>query len=177
MMGKIKTGDQAINFQYATPWQSNLDFFKQTENKKAIVSFLRYNGCPVCKMEMAEYKRDIQLLENKNTLLYVVLQSTQSIVNKSAQETDFPFTIICDPTGALFDMYGVKADLVKFLNPKGLIAAAKATIKGHHHGKFEGRETQMPATFIINEHKKISYTHYGNDITDVPNLASLTKHL
>jgi hypothetical protein len=53
---------------------------------------------------------------------------------------DFPFIIPCDPKATLFDLFGVKADFIKFLNPKGLIAAAKATFKGHHHGKFEGKK-------------------------------------
>jgi hypothetical protein len=41
----------------------------------------------------------------------------------------------------------LKSRFYKILNPKGLIAAAKATFKGHHHGKFSWKETQMPATF------------------------------
>lgn len=176
-MEKINKGDPVINFEFDNPWQNNLDFFKQIENKKVIISFLRYNGCPVCKMEMAEYKRDYTLLSYKNTQLFVVLQSTQAVVKNSVLDTDFPFIILCDPKAILFDLFGVKADFIKFLNPKGLIAAAKATFKGHHHGKFEGKETQMPATFVIDEHKKIIHTHYGKDITDVPKLPSLLKYL
>jgi hypothetical protein len=59
---------------------------------------------------------------------------------------DFPFIIPCDPKATLFDLF-CKSRFYKILNPKGLIAAAKATFKGHHHGKFRRKETQMPATF------------------------------
>ena len=42
------------------------------------------------------------------------------------------------------------------MNPRGLITAIQATFKGHLHGKFEGRETQLPATFVIDADKKNS---------------------
>ena len=72
---------------------------------------------------------------------------------------------------------GVAASLMKFLKPQGLIAATKATFKGHFHGKFEGKETQMPAVFVIDENRNIRLAHYGNDITDVPQLPALVKYL
>lgn len=176
-MKKLNKGNQVSNFKFDTASQSNLDFHQQTKGKKTIISFLRYNGCPVCKMEMAEYKRNHHLLDGKNTQLFVVLQSTQELMKKNGGETNFPFTIICDPKGVLFDAFGVEANLLKFLNPKGIIALTKATFKGHMHGKFEGKETQMPATFIIDENKNISLSHYGKDIADVPQLSSILKYL
>jgi hypothetical protein len=58
--------DPVINFEFASPWQNNLDFSNKQRTRKLYL-LLRYNGCPVCKMEMAEYKRDYALLSDKNT--------------------------------------------------------------------------------------------------------------
>jgi len=176
-MQKLKKGSKFPNFKYNTPSQSNIDFYQQTNGKKAIISFLRYNGCPVCRMEMAEYKKHHQLLADKNTELFVVLQSTQKLMQKHDGESKFPFTIICDPKGDLFDEFGVEASVMKFLNPKGLVALTKATFKGHMHGKFEGKETQMPATFAVDENKNIRLGHYGANISDVPGVSDLLGHL
>ena len=104
-MEKLKSGSPINNFKYDTSSQNNLDFFQQTKGKKAIIAFLRYNGCPVCKMEMAEYKRDYAQLDGKNTQFFVVLQSSQDVMVKSEATANFPFTIICDPKGKLFDTF------------------------------------------------------------------------
>jgi hypothetical protein len=71
-MEKINKADPVINFEFASPWQNNLDFSNKQRTRK--LSPLRYNGCPVCKMEMAEYKRDYALLSDKNTQFVVLLK-------------------------------------------------------------------------------------------------------
>ena len=85
-----------------------------------------------------------------------------------------PFTIICDPQGQVFQIYGVEAGgIIKYLHPAGLIAAIKAVSRGFMHGKFEGKETQLPAAFAMTADKIIKYAHYGENISDMPSLASM----
>jgi len=63
--------------------------------------------------------------------------------------------------------------IFKYLYPAGLIAAIKATCRGFLHGKFEGKETQLPAAFALTADKIIKYAHYGKNIGDMPSLAKM----
>jgi hypothetical protein len=74
----------------------------------------------------------------------------------------------------VFQLYGVEAGgIIKYLHPAGLIAAIKAISRGFRHGKFEGKETQLPAAFTMTADKIIKYGHYGEHIGDMPSLAKM----
>ena len=60
---------------------------------------------------------------------------------------------------------------------KRLTQALKALIMGKKHGKFEGIETQLPASFIITADKLIKYAYYGKRINDVPSLETLAGYI
>jgi peroxiredoxin Q/BCP len=169
MKNKLNPGDAAVDFIYDTPWESGQKFYNSTGKKPTVLVFLRYRGCPVCQMEMANLKRDISLFEEKQARVFVFLQSSQATLTGSANQEDWPFTIVCDPEGDLFQLYGVEpGGIIKYLHPAGLVAAIKATIKGFRHGKFEGRETQLPAVFVVDPDKTIRWAYYGSTLSDVP---------
>jgi peroxiredoxin len=178
MINELSMGNKTPNFDFNTPWNNSLNFYKEIDSKDAILIFLRYLGCPVCQMEMASIKRDIDIINGKNVSIFVVLQSSPDMVASACNKEDWPFTIICDPEAEIFQLYCVEAGgIFKYLHPEGLIAAIKAIIKGHKHGKFEGRETQLPASFVISKDKLIKYSYYGKRINDVPSLETLAAKI
>ena len=129
-------------------------------------------------MEMANIKQNINFADQKKVKVYVVLQSSPGYVASLIQKVDYPFTIICDPQAEIFKKYSVQAGgIIKYLHPAGLAAVIKATIKGFRHRKFEGKETQLPASFVITSDKKIKFVHYGKTINDVPSMEQLLAHI
>lgn len=169
MTTKIRVADKAPDFKFKTPWDKERKFYEITGKKPAVLVFLRYIGCPVCQLAMAEIKRDIKLIEKKGAVLFIVLQSSSANIVSVTKKEDWPFTIICDPEGILFKLYNVApGGIVKYLHPAGLISAIRATFKGYAHGKFEGRETQLPAVFVVAPDKIIKYAYYGSNISDIP---------
>ena len=119
-------------------------------------------------MEMANLKRDIDLLNQKEVRVFVFLQSSTDTLLPLIKEGDWPFDIVCDPKGKIFQLYTVEpGGILKYLHPAGLIAAVKATSRGFIHKKFEGKETQLPAAFIIKPDKTVKYVYYGKNISDV----------
>ena len=56
-------------------------------------------------------------------------------------------------------------------------AAIKAVSQGFRHGKFEGKETQLPAAFALNSMKTITYAYYGKHISDLPSPATLAENI
>lgn len=178
MITALKAGDKAPNFQFDTPWKSSQDFYKTIQRKDAILVFLRYHGCPVCQMEMANLKRDIELFKQKKTRVFVFLQSSTATLIPLLKKGDWPFDIVCDPKGIIFQLYAVEpGGIMKYLHPAGLIAALKAIGQGFVHKKFEGKETQLPAAFIIKSDKTIKYAYYGKNIGDVPKPSTLAENV
>jgi thioredoxin-dependent peroxiredoxin len=175
---KLKVGDNAPDFKFETPWERGKSIFKEAGSKPAILVFLRYLGCPVCQIDMANLKREINLIEQKGAVLFVILQSAPSTVAGSARKEDWPFTIICDPSGELFQLYHVEyGSILKYMHPAGLVRAVKATLKGYKHGKFEGHETQLPAVFIVSPDKTIKFAHYGEHIGDIPSTVTMAAKI
>jgi Peroxiredoxin len=171
---KLAMGDKAPDFRFQTPWDDEVNFCDAVGNNPAVLIFLRYYGCPVCRMEMAKIKQEIDLVRQKGVRVFVTLQSAPETLASLASREYWPFTIISDPQGKVFQLYGVESGgIIKYLHPAGLLAAIKAVRQGFRHGKFEGKETQLPAAFAINAEKVIKYVHYGKNISDIPPLAKM----
>ena len=174
MNSKMAMGDKAPDFKFKTPWDDEVNFYDAAGNNPAVLIFLRYYGCPVCQMEMAKIKQEIDLIRKKGVRAFVVLQSAPETLASLTGKGDWPFTIISDPQGKVFKLYGVDAGgIIKYLHPAGLIAAIKAVRQGFRHGKFEGKETQLPAAFAMTGDKVIKYVHYGENISDMPSLVRM----
>ena len=125
-------------------------------------------------MEMANLKHEVSLFNQKDIRVYVILQSSSEVVASIAKKEDWPFTIVCDPLSDIFQHYLVEpGGILKYLHPRGLFAAIKAIFKGYKHGKFEGKETQLPAAFVVGSDKTILYAYYGKNISDVPSPKTL----
>ena len=178
MRTRIKVGDKAPNFQFDTPWSSSQDFYETVQNQDAVLVFLRYHGCPVCQMEMANFKREIALFKQKQARVFVFLQSSTTTLLPLLKEEDWPFDIVCDPEGKIFQLYAVgTGNLFQYLHPAGFVAAFKATCRGFIHKKFEGKETQLPAAFIIKPDKTVKYHYYGQNVSDLPTPSALAENL
>jgi len=175
---KLKPGENAPDFRFDSPWKSDQAFYQTAAKKSAAVVFLRYFGCPVCQMEMADLKKKIDIFNQKGAKVFVVLQSSPAIISSQSKQEDWPFTIVCDPDAEIFKLYHVEAGgIFKYLHPAGLIAAIKATFQGFMHGKFEGRETQLPAGFVVAADKTISFSYYGKNISDSPTPEILAENI
>jgi len=56
---------------------------------------------------MAELKREIGLSTQKKIKVFVFLQSSTETFASATNEADWPFFIVCDPQGDVFQMYAV----------------------------------------------------------------------
>jgi len=175
---QLQVGDKAHDFDFETPWLPQQNFYETSGNKPAVLVFLRYQGCPVCQMEMTNLKREVGLFTQKDAQVLVFLQSTPEIVSSATNEEDWPFFIVCDPQAAIFQKYALEpGGIFRYLNPAGMIGAIKATCQGFKHGKFEGKETQLPAAFAVNSMKVINYAYYGKHVRDVPSPETLAANI
>jgi peroxiredoxin len=177
MKPRLDRGSKAPDFTFNTPWKKNVSFYREVGDKTAALFFLRYYGCPVCQMEMSKIKQEINIFKKWDAMVFIVLQSPPSTLASLLREEDWPFTIISDPLGEIFHLYHVKPSLLKYLNPAGLVAAIKALFRGFKHGKFEGRETQMPAVFTVSSNRIVTFAYYGTNVGDISTLTKIAGYI
>ncbi len=174
-MNRLQKGSFAPNFEYQTHFDNDSkEYFTESQDKKSILFFLRYVGCLVCQLDIKRINDNLYLFRNKNTEIFVVIQSTTESIEtyKKIQQVDFK--IVSDPSSKIYKDYAVKkGNLFQFLHLKSIPKIIKSLKYGFRHGKFEGEETQLPAVFIVDENHKITYCYYGESISDLPSIDEL----
>ena len=162
---KLKQGDSAPVFSFTDQNGNQRSLNEILKEGEIVLYFLRYIGCPVCQYEILNLTQEKELITSRNAQVIVVLQSTVDNVKDYGVVTEFPFIIACDPEGKIFDLYGVDTgNLINYISgfPKGL----KVIFSGMKHGKFEGKEMQLPADFLIDQQGVIKFVHYGRNPGD-----------
>lgn len=178
-MGKqYQVGDKIPDFNFATPWKSKCNFYEETAGKKKVVFFLRYYGCSTCQLEIHNLIQAYPQFEAKGAKVYVVLQSEPEILRSQTEEKEIPFDIICDPEQSLYKMMNIGSyDPQQPHSEKLTRKIREARALGINHGKFEGNEQQLPATFIVDGQHKIILAHYGTESVDIPETEDILRLL
>ncbi len=164
------------DFTYSTPFESLKKFSDIINgNEKTFLLFLRYFGCTICKYELMMLKNNIEKFEEAGIKPVVVLQSSVETMLEDSEKDEFPFEIICDPDGELYSLYSVSpaissSQLFCHLVMEKIDKAKKAGIV---HGKYEGNEMQLPASFLIDKSGKVLKAVYSKSLDISKNLESL----
>ncbi len=176
---KLAAGAKAPNFSYNTPYETNVNFYASLRARHNILIFSRYIGCPLCQLKLMQTASEYAAVARAGGEIYFVLQSTVESAKEQLEEMGVRFPVILDPDEALYKLYGVSPAKSKLglASPTviGLIGQAKR--EGIAHGKHEGNELQLPATFIVGEHGVVEYARYGRHGADYPSLTTLLSLL
>ncbi|ACL67367.1 alkyl hydroperoxide reductase/ Thiol specific antioxidant/ Mal allergen [Anaeromyxobacter dehalogenans 2CP-1] len=132
----------------------------------AVVLFTRYAGCPVCQLEVARIASAMPEFRARSCGVWMVFQSTAEHLRAAMAEWKPGFAAVADPTAHLYEAFGVEASVAGYLAPGSLLALVRATMAGKRHGRFEGRETQLPAGFVLDPTGRIALAHYGRSVGD-----------
>ena len=142
---------------------------------KTIFWVLRYIGCPVCRLDVTLIAQRYQEFVQKGAQVFVIMQSDKEHLQNSMGPTDLPFEIVCDSDQSFYDalmirpaasMDALAGAMADRLQAKGALADQY----GFTHGDYEGNELQLPALFIVEETRKILYTHYATELADMPDI-------
>ncbi|WP_193708419.1 PatB family C-S lyase [Alkalibaculum sporogenes] len=177
-MNKVRIGEKLRNFTYDSPWKQGINF--QTKvHKKTYLMFLRYYGCPICQLDMMQIKERYQEFIDKDSQVFVVLQSLPQTLCKQVLEKDIPFEIICDPLQEVYKLYNVNTaySMAGMFCESVLEKVLKATELGLKHGEYEGNELQFPAVVLFDGNQKVMYIKYGLNPADIPNVDEMLEKL
>lgn len=170
-MKRIEPDQKAPDFIFQTPWSKNHRFYDVIKEKTTILLFLRFYGCRICQLDISRLIAGYPGIEALNAQLLVVLQTEPEIISAQDKETDIPFSFLCDPEHALYELYHVGTSdasqpLPSAVEEKIAEAARLNFVKYENNGK--EIPTQLPACFIIAKDGTVQYVHYGKDASDVP---------
>jgi thioredoxin-dependent peroxiredoxin len=178
-MKKLHSGDFAPNFLYESPFdKTSREYFAECQNKKSVLFFLRYVGCLVCQLDIKQINDNLASFRDKDTEVFVIIQSSIESIESYHKVQNFDFKIVSDPSSKIYASYAVQnGNLLQFLNPKSIPRVIKSLRYGFKHGKFEGKETQLPAVFIVDKSHKITFEYYGSYMSDLPTIQEILEKI
>ena len=180
IIDRVEAGDVVEDVTFNTAWDKNVSLKQASQGKKKVLSFLRYYGCPTCRLDMEDYKKNIEKFAAQNADVYCVLQSTpETLKEEHVAKDSYPFTLILDPEQKLYKQFAVLPALVKeqLVTPKDMPKLRASSAAGFQHGKSEGEEYQLQAVILLDENNKVTFAHYGTSLSDVPDAETVAKLL
>lgn len=180
-MAKLKVNDRMPEFSFDTPFAAGCSLdnvLARVEGRTALV-FLRYYGCTLCQYDMHQYAQAKDQIASTGGQMLVVLQSAPQKLAEQIKPDDFPFDIICDPEAELYKKFEISPaeSKLKMADAKALSKMAKARANGFSHGDYEGEELQLPAVFVMDRDRLLTYVHYGKTVSDVASAEELVRLL
>lgn len=180
-MAKVSVGQKLPDFPFDTPFETGrtlAETAKRTAGKTALV-FLRYYGCTLCKYDIHQFAVRHDRIAAAGGQMLVVLQSDPKKLAEQLKPGDLPFDIVCDPTQGLYKEFDIAPaeSQIKMADAATVGKVAKATLAGFKHGEYEGNELQLPAVFVVDPERNVTYAHYGKSVSDVPTPEELAELL
>ena len=175
-MTKLNTGDKFPEITFNTAYKTDLHTPEIFHGTTAFW-VLRYIGCTVCRYDVKLLAERYAEFQNKNTQVFVLMQSDAAHVQENLQKTDtvLPFEIITDPEQKIYELLSIEPAesmeaLAEGVGEHLRAKARQARLCGFSHGDYEGNEQQLPALFIVNEDGTVKCAHYAKNIMDMPSI-------
>ena len=180
-MAKLTVGEIMPDFTYETPFAKGQTLSETAGRaKKTALLFLRYYGCTLCQYDIHQLQVRHGDLTAHGGQVLVVLQSDPKRLAEELKTPDaLPFPLICDPEGRLYKQFSIEpaASKAKLADMKVMAKIAKATAAGFKHGAYEGDELQLPAAFVLDARRELTYVRYARSAGDMPEMDELAELL
>lgn len=162
---RINTGTEAPDFT-ATVYGREALTLSTLRGQKVWLAFFRYAGCPLCNLRVHQMIQRYDDWQRRGLQIVAVFQAPVAEVEANVGKQNAPFSIVCDPTEALYRLYGLEASLAGYLSPKNMPAIAEALREGFMPGAMHGTKTRLPADFLIDAGGSVVDAFYATTIGD-----------
>ena len=174
---QLKAGDTAPDFSAEDVRGETFQLSSFKGEKQVVLVFLRYAGCPLCQLAMAELKNRYTEFTDRGAEVAVFVQSPSATLFEQGA-ADFPFHVIPDPGEKYYKLYGVgSGNIFDIVHPDVIRKGLKATVKGHMQGKMEGNTWQLPGDFIVDTEGVLKLARIGDNVGDHLGAGELLAHL
>lgn len=166
MKSEHLVGTSIPRFTYDTPMHPSNDFYKLCEGSQPLcMIFLPAFDHPVCREYLTRYLKTLP--ELNGIRLACVVRSSAKDVASATRNAEFPFPIICDEPGVLYNYLGVEQTrslLSWSFTAQRIYKEARSA--GYHYDR--NALQILPLTLIVGRNGKILFTHSGRSQTDLP---------
>lgn len=178
VLKRLNPEDILPDFKFNSVYENQKSIHEEIDRPTFLV-FLRYYGCTLCQLDIHNFIQDYEKIVQAGAKMILVLQSEQGHLQEQLKEKGLPFEVICDDKQELYDMFGIQPALKqeRMINLEAIQKLGVAQSMGFEHGKYEGNELQLPATFLIDENKMVVKAHYGANVGDVPTVDQILQWL
>lgn len=178
-MARLVKGDKfpdfTVNTIYGTDLVNDITIKEITGGKPTMFWFLRYMGCPPCRLDVHLLTMKKTEFDAKGVNIVVVMQSRPEIVLQDMIDKTLPFHLVCDTRQELYKTLelgerksGWRDEMTEEDKVKQQYKAGIINELGIVHGEYEGNEEQAPAWFYIDSDMTVIESHYGKYTSDMP---------
>jgi peroxiredoxin len=174
-MTRLTKGNKMPDFTVNTANRKNIRISEIADGKPSMMIVLRYIGCPLCRLDVHMLNERYDEFINKGVTVFFVMQSKPESIRRDLKDSPVPFEIVCDDKLEIYktlciDPAKTKEELLG--DGAAKLAERKEKIEklGIVHGENEGIEEQLPAFFYLDKDLNVKYSHYAENIVDMPTI-------
>lgn len=158
----LKTGALAPAFTAKDNFGKTIDLQSLLKTHKSVILFF-YRGqwCPYCNKQMQHIQDSLQLLTGKGAYVIGITPETSENIKTTVAKTKASYSIVQDKGYEIMKSYEVN-----YIMAPATVAKYKGY--GLDMTKANGNADNMlpvPATYVINSDRKISFVHFDRDYT------------
>src|SRR5579871_4130794 len=139
---------------------------KNFANKKILLSFFRYAGCPFCTYTFEKLLEHHSLFSARGLSVITFFQSPRITVIKDIGKFNSPFPVIADPNKKVYSLYDVTSTILGWPNTLLQTPAVIDDMFEKHimQKKIDGDINLIPAHFLIGPPEFTIYeANYGKN--------------
>lgn len=160
----LQVGDKAPDFKGTDQFGEKISLSKLLKDKQQVVVFF-YRGywCGLCNKYLKAYQDSLNMIEGQDVKVVAITAEKAANINKTVDSTGASFSIIYDKNMKIMEKYG--ADFHVTSDYQDMITRyASVDLKKAHNQ--EEAHLPVPATYIINKNRKITYRHFDVNYKD-----------
>lgn len=137
------------------------------KGQKVLLSFYRYAACPFCNLRFHKINKKYLDFKKEGLAIISVFHSPSDSIIKNIQKHKPSFPIVPDPGLKLYELYGLRTSIWRFIKMLFRIRDLWQSIRlGLFKISPEGPLSMVPADFLIDEQGYIHKAYYGKDSGD-----------
>ena len=175
VLGGLKVGDLAPNFEALGNRGRTINLEKETERSPIILTFFRGGWCGYCTKQLAEFKDNLkEFNELDHARVIAVTPQTMEYTRAVGNNEGLTYNLIPDENHEIMKKYKVFYHVTEDYNSKIL------KFKEKDLNEFNGSSSPVlpvPATYVVGKDMRIKYVFYDPDYSKRPPMEDLIAAL
>lgn len=169
MQKPLTVGDPAPVLALPAHTGQAFDLAREPREKRTLVVFFRFAGCPFCNVHVHVLIERYPELERAGVRVVGVFGSPLEAIRARVAMQAPPFPLLADADDSAHIAWGATHDsALGMMDPRNMRVgwgpiAQRATIS---LGRTDGKLLRMPADFVLDENLRVAIAHYGHYAAD-----------